>query len=293
MTRWLVLGAGGMLGQEMIQALHRDGRDYTGLTRAQCDITQRSNVLRAVRGHDVVVNCAAWTDVDAAEKADHFADLVNGYGAAHVADACLANNAKMIHISTDYVLSGTYGVPMSEDEPINPVNAYGHTKAYGEEWVRDILPETGYIVRTAWLYGEYGPNFVDTMARLAQGADPIHVVDDQWGQPTWARALAYRIISLGDGAASGTVPTGVYHGTSEGKTTWYGLARAVFEGLGHDPERVIPVTSEEYKRPAPRPTWSVLSHARWREAGLSPMLGNWKSMLGGAMATPWLSGPRI
>lgn len=289
--KWLVTGAGGMLGQEVTDALTRQRKEFTALTRAECDITSIPQVSSAVRGHDVVINCAAWTDVDGAEKEQERAEEVNGYGTAWLAQACEKSGAYLIHISTDYVLSGIHGVPLTEDTPNNPVNAYGKSKALGEEWVLDILPETGYIVRTAWLYGEYGRNFVDLMARLAQGPNPVRVVDDQWGQPTWARALAYRLVSLGENAVRGDAPAGVYHGTAEGKTTWYGLARAVFEGLGHDPDRVVPVTSEEFVRPAVRPTWSVLSHDRWRTAGMYPHgLGNWKAMLGGAMATDWLSG---
>jgi len=290
MTRWLVLGAGGMLGQEVSDVLRRQGKEYNALTRHECDVTSASQTSRAVRDHQVVINCAAYTDVDGAEEERNRIDLVNGYGAAYVADACLYWGAKMLHVSTDYVLSGVHGIPMAEDTVPNPVNAYGESKALGEEWILDILPHTGYIVRTAWLYGEYGPNFVDTMARLAQGANPVRVVDDQWGQPTWARVLAFRLVSLGERALSHDAPAGVYHGTSEGKTTWYGLARAIFEGLGHDPDRVIPVPSEEYKRTAVRPSWSVLSHDRWRTAGLSGM-GNWGTMLGGALATEWLSAP--
>lgn len=292
MTRWLVLGAGGMLGREVVDALHHSGREHVGLRRGDCDVTHQGDVFHAVRGYDIVINCAAWTDVDAAEKERDRADLVNGYGAAHVADACRNHGAKLLHVSTDYVFSGTYGVPLAEDSPTDPVNAYGSSKALGEEWVRDILSEAGYVVRTAWLYGQHGPNFVDTMARLAQGPDPVRVVDDQWGQPTWTRALAYRLVTLGERALSRAdpAPAGIYHGVSRGHTTWYGLARAVFDRLGHDPDRVVPVSSDEYERPAVRPHWSVLSSDHWGTAGLSPDMGHWKTMLGGAMATTWFTG---
>jgi dTDP-4-dehydrorhamnose reductase len=279
-----------MLGQEVVDVLRRRGSDVTATRRDHLNIVNDTHVYDAVRGHDVVINCAAWTDVDGAEKNPVRANAVNGEALRWVSQACRDHDARLIHVSTDYVLSGTYGIPVMEDAPLNPVNAYGRSKATGEEWVLSTLPHTGYVVRTAWLYGEYGPNFVDTMARLAEGPDPVRVVDDQWGQPTWARAVAVRLASLGERAVAGEAPGGVYHGTSQGQTTWYGFARAVFEGLGYDPERVIPVTSEEYKRPAVRPTWSVLSHDRWRTAGLSPYLGNWKTMLGGALATSWLNG---
>jgi len=136
-------------------------------------------------------------------------------------------------------------------------------------------------VRTAWLYGEHGRNFVATMLRLAAERDTVAVVDDQRGQPTWSYALARRLVELGRSGA----PAGVYHGTASGETTWYGLARAVFALAGHDPDRVRPTTTDKFPRPAPRPAFSVLGHARWAACGLPPM-ADWHDMLEAALARP-------
>jgi dTDP-4-dehydrorhamnose reductase len=287
--RWAVLGAGGMLGSEVVEVLEEYGYPHTPYTRQECDLSRKNHIRNAVRGHDVVVNCAAWTDVDGAEKHRMEAEEVNAWGPARIAEECRSKGLPLLHVSSDYALSGTYGTPIPEDAPHKPVNAYGHTKALGEQWVRTLLPDTGFVVRTAWLYGRHGRNFVDTMARLAEGSDPVRVVNDQWGQPTWARSLAERLIALGEKAYAHKAPGGVYHGTSQGRTTWHGLARAIFQHLGHDPARVVPVTSEEFTRPAARPTWSVLAHDGWHAAGLSPYLGNWRDMLDDALSSEWFS----
>lgn len=289
MIRWAVLGAGGMLGTEVVELLEEYGYQHTPYVREECDLSRADQVRDAVKGHDVVINCAAWTDVDGAENNSREADEVNGWGPARVAEQCQRKETVLLHVSSDYALSGQYGTPIPEDAPHDPVNSYGHSKALGEKWVRFLIPETGFVVRTAWLYGRHGKNFVDTMARLAQGADPVRVVNDQWGQPTWARTLAERLIALGEKAYRRDAPGGIYHGTSQGRTTWHGLARAVFQALGHDPARVVPVTSAEFTRPAARPTWSVLSHDGWRAAGMSPYLGEWREMLEEALSSEWFS----
>ena len=152
------------------------------------------------------------------------------------------------------------------------------------------LPDTGFIVRTAWLYGEHGPNFVRTMLRLATERDTVEVVDDQRGQPTWSDALARQLIRLGHAARHGQARAGIYHGTASGETTWYGLARAVFELAGLDPERVRPTTSEHFVRPARRPSYSVLGHSRWADSGLHPM-ADWRPMLTDALRKPGFVGP--
>lgn len=287
MTRWVVTGAKGMLGSEVVDALERNHLEYTAYTRDECDVTKASDVIGAVRGADIVINCAAWTDVDGAEADQGQANTVNGYAVRSLADACMLRGAVLLHVSTDYAVSGTHGTPIPEDTTTAPVNVYGRSKALGEKWVADILPATGYIVRTAWLYGEHGPNFVDTMARLAQGGGEVRVVDDQFGQPTWARALAHRLLALGCAAVRREAPGGIYHGTARGQASWYELAQMVFDALGEDAERVVPVSSAEYPRPAARPSWSVLGHDRWRDAGMDPM-DHWCTQLGGAMATTWL-----
>jgi dTDP-4-dehydrorhamnose reductase len=277
-ARWLVTGAAGMLGRDVVAVLGQRGVRYTALARADLDITDAAAVKAAVSGHDVVVNAAAWTDVDGAEAAEAAATVVNGTGVRHVAAACADTGARLLHVSTDYVLPGTASAPYPEDAPTDPVNAYGRTKLAGERAVCELLPAHGYVVRTAWLYGAHGRNFVSTMLRLARDRDTVDVVDDQRGQPTWSYALAERLVALGLSAA----PAGTYHGTAAGETTWYGLAREVFRLAGLDPDRVRPTTSDRFPRPATRPTYSVLGHDRWAAAGLPPM-ADWRPMLAAAL----------
>jgi dTDP-4-dehydrorhamnose reductase len=284
--RWLVTGAAGMLGRDLTALLGRDAdREVTALDRAALDITDPGAVASAVAGHDVVVNAAAWTDVDGAESDEAAATAVNGTAVTHLAAACAATGARLLQVSTDYVFAGDGTAPYREDAPTDPINAYGRGKLAGERAVLEALPATGYVVRTAWLHGEHGPNFVATMLRLAADRDTLSVVDDQRGQPTWSLALAARLIELGDAALAGGAPAGGYHGTASGSTTWFGLARAVFELAGLDPERVRPTTSADFVRPAARPAYSVLAHDRWAAAGLEPM-ADWRVTLEEAMRTP-------
>jgi dTDP-4-dehydrorhamnose reductase len=278
MSRWLVTGAGGMLGRDLVSALA--GAEVTALDRARLDITDAGAVSDAVAGHDVVVNAAAWTDVDGAEADEAAATAVNGTAVAALAGACARTRAVLLQVSTDYVFAGDAATPYAEHAPTAPINAYGRGKLVGEQAALAI--STGYVVRTAWLYGAHGRNFVTTMLRLAGQRDTLDVVDDQCGQPTWSYALARRLVELGAAAVAGTAPAGVYHATASGQTTWYGLARAVFTGAGLDPDRVRPTTSDRFPRPARRPMYSVLGHRRWAAVGLPP-LPDWQAMLGEAM----------
>ncbi|MFK3985576.1 dTDP-4-dehydrorhamnose reductase [Micromonospora sp. NPDC050397] len=283
-SRYLVTGAGGMLGRDLVTVLGTsDVRQVTAATRTDLDLTDATALHSAVDGHDVVINAAAWTDVDGAETQEEAATEVNGAGVANLARACARTGARLIHVSTDYVFPGDATRPYPEDAPTAPINAYGRSKLVGEQAVTSMLPESGYVVRTAWLYGLHGRNFVTTMLRLAAERDQLDVVDDQLGQPTWSYALAQQLVGLGDAALAGRAPAGIYHGTASGQTTWYGLAREVFALSGLDPERVRPTTSEQFRRPAARPAYSVLGHDRWRAAGLSPM-PDWREMLTGALA---------
>ncbi|GAA0662032.1 dTDP-4-dehydrorhamnose reductase [Kitasatospora atroaurantiaca] len=300
MTRWLVTGAGGMLGRDLLTVLAgaadsagsagsagSEGSagspdEVTALDRAALDITDPAAVRAAVAGHDVVVNCAAWTDVDGAESAEAAATAVNGTGVRHLAAACAEAGARLLHVSTDYVLPGDADHPYAEDAATGPVNAYGRSKLAGEQAVAELLPERGYIVRTAWLYGEHGPNFVATMLKLAAQRETLDVVDDQQGQPTWSYALAQQLAALG---RTPDAPAGIYHGTASGRTTWYGLARATYRLSGLDPERIRPTTSAAFLRPAVRPAYSVLGHERWAAAGLAP-LPDWSDSLAEALRRP-------
>nr|URZ86315.1 dTDP-4-dehydrorhamnose reductase [Streptomyces sp. KIB-H483] len=274
-----------MLGQDVLAVLKDSGTEAAGLGRADLDITDPAAVRAAVEGVAVVVNCAAWTDVDGAETAEEAATAVNGTAVRVLAEACAAAGARLVHVSTDYVLPGDAAQPYREDAETGPVNAYGRSKLAGEQAVAELLPQDGYVVRTAWLYGEHGPNFVATMLKLAAQRDTLDVVDDQHGQPTWSYALARRLVELGQAALAGRAPGGVYHGTASGRTTWFGLARESYRLSGLDPERIRPTDSAAFVRPAVRPAFSVLAHDRWAEAGLAP-LADWQEQLAEALGTP-------
>lgn len=295
MRRVLVTGAGGMLGRDVVAALQtRGGVELRALDRAALDVTELRAVEAAVDGCDVVVNCAAWTAVDDAESQEAAAFAVNAVGPANLARAAARSGAHLLHVSTDYVfsgdvlsgdvLSGDRAEPYDVDAPIAPRSAYGRTKAAGEWAIRAELPQRSWILRTAWLYGEHGPSFVRTMARLESQRETVDVVDDQHGQPTWSWDLAGRIADV----LEIRPPSGTYHATASGATTWFQLARRVFRLIGADPERVRPTTSAAFARPAPRPAWSVLGHDCWAAVGMTPMRG-WEDALAEAVAVGRLS----
>ncbi|MFI0542390.1 dTDP-4-dehydrorhamnose reductase [Streptomyces sp. RP5T] len=275
---WLVTGAGGMLGQDVLARLDRAGERYVALDRKALDLTDADAVDAALDEHRpaVVVNCAAWTAVDDAEAREDEALAINGDGPRHLADACARTGAVLLHVSTDYVFAGDATEPYAEDAPTAPRSAYGRTKLAGEKAVLGY--ERGYVVRTAWLYGTGGPNFVKTMIKLEGVKDTLDVVDDQRGQPTSSADLAGLLVELGLGALAGTAPAGAYHGTNSGETTWHGFTQEIFRLLGADPERVRPTTSDAFVRPAPRPAYSVLGHGRFAEAGIEP-LRDWRTAL--------------
>lgn len=255
MTRWLVAGAGGMLGTDVVTALRAGGDDPRALTRVELDVRSLDSCRRAVEGVDIVVNAAAWTDVDGAEQQEAAAFEVNALGAANLARASAEAGAVMVQVSTDYVFAGDAADPYETDAPLRPLNAYGRTKAAGEWAVRSACPSS-YVVRTAWLYGANGRCFPRTMLELATRQQVLDVVDDQRGQPTWTADLAGYLRDL----VVTQRPFGTYHGTAGGQTTWWGFAREVFTLAGLDPERVRPTSSSRQSRPALRPAYSVLAN---------------------------------
>lgn len=285
MTRWLLTGAAGMLGRDLSGLLAADPRvSLTCATRAQADLTDPAAVRAAVAGRHLVINSAAWTNVDGAETAEAEATAINTDAVRTLAQACAEAGALLIHLSTDYVFPGNGTSPYPENAPTAPVNAYGRSKLGGELAVREILGERGYVVRTSWLYGKHGKNFVRTILRLAADRPTLKVVDDQAGQPTWTVALAAQLTELGHAALRGQAAGGVYHGTAGGQTTWFGLARQAFQLAGLDPARVEPTTSDAYPSPAVRPSYSVLGHDRWLVAGLKPQPA-WEDQLAQAFAS--------
>ena len=280
--RVLVIGSHGQLGTDLIEVLERNaGLAILGVDRDDVDITDPQSVELVCGGFDpdVVFNCAAWTAVDAAEENEQAALLVNGLGPRIIAEECRKAAALLVQISTDYVFDGRASSPYAEDAVPDPQTAYGRTKLAGELAVREVLPDSSYIVRTAWLYGRNGANFVKTMARLEREKDTVDVVDDQFGQPTYSKDLAEQLVRLVEVRPTG----GVFHATNSGEVSWYGFAREIFALLGADPERVRPVTSEQFVRPAPRPAYSVLGHAGWAAMGI-PDMRDWRDALEAAIA---------
>lgn len=280
--RWLLTGAGGQLGTELLGAL--GGCDVTALGHRELDISDAAAVRAAVArwaaagGSLMVLNAAAYTDVDGAETDRDAALAVNAAGPGALARAAAEVGARMVHVSTDYVFSGAGSTPYEVDSPTGPRSVYGASKLEGERRVRAALQEH-YVVRTAWVYGATGANFVKAMARLESCREHVDVVDDQRGSPTWSAELAAGLVALARCGA----PYGTYHATGGGETTWCGLARAVFAELGADPARVRPCSSAQFSRPAPRPAYSVLSNRSWTEAGLTP-LRPWRDALAAAFA---------
>jgi dTDP-4-dehydrorhamnose reductase len=271
-----------MLGRDMVEAL--DGRDVVSADRSRLDITDLDRVRAEMTGVDVIINTAAYTNVDEAETHEPAAFAVNATGAHNLATAAAENGARLVQLSTDYVFDGRATSPYHESAELNPISAYGRTKAVGERVSLAANPDRTLIVRTAWLYGAGGSNFASTMLRLAQTNETVRVVEDQRGQPTWTRDLARQIVALLDSDAS----SGVFHATSSGDTTWFGFARAVFGIAGLDPERVLPTSSDQFVRPAPRPTYSVLRHSAWETVGLEPMR-DWTV----ALAEAWGAGALV
>lgn len=268
-AQWVITGAGGMLATDLVATLLAKGVRARALPKESLDITEPESVARGIAGADVVVNCAAYTEVDAAETEEALAHLINAEGAGLLAQACVVEGALLVHLSTDYVLAGTATEPYSVEEPLAPINAYGRTKAAGERAVVDAGGRY-LIVRTAWLYGAAGRCFPRTIARAGAERGALEVVDDQIGQPTWTRDVAQFIIDL----VERDVPSGIYHGTSSGRTSWFEFAQqiCISAGLG---DIVTPVDTSAFPRPAARPAWSVLDHSAHEALGV-PSIGPWR-----------------
>jgi dTDP-4-dehydrorhamnose reductase len=278
---WLITGASGQLGIAVSLELGKRGLLFNAWSSKDLNITQGPIVRAFVSdlSPKVIINCAAWTDVDGAETNELQASRVNGDGAENLALAAKNCGAKLIHISTDYVFSGEGKTPWQVDDRINPQSAYGRTKAQGESRVLATYPENSSIVRTAWLYSPWGKNFAKTMTGLAlEGEGEVRVVNDQTGQPTSATDLAKKLIELG----TSDLTTGIYHGTNSGEATWFDFAREVFKLAGADVNRVVPISSSQHPRPAKRPSYSVLSHDEWAKTTIKPMR-DWKIALEEAM----------
>jgi dTDP-4-dehydrorhamnose reductase len=291
-TSWLVTGARGQLGRDLLEVLAAGGADdVTAVGRAELDLTDEPAVRETARrwlaglpagGRGVVLNAAAYTAVDAAETDEDAARRVNAEAPGWLAEELAAHGgARLLHVSTDYVFDGTADRPYPVDAPPAPRTAYGRTKAAGERAVAAAGGDAT-VVRTSWVYARHGSNFVRTMARLAAGGDPVRVVDDQVGSPTWSADLAAALVAAGR-REQPLRP--VLHYSNAGEVSWFGFARAVFAALGEDPERVLPTTTADFPRPAPRPAYSVLDLGAWSRCGL-PAPRPWQEALREALSEP-------
>jgi dTDP-4-dehydrorhamnose reductase len=275
--RLLVTGAGGMLGRAVVEAAQRLGHDVRAATRADLDITDPGAVAQAVAElrPGAVINCAAYTDVDGAESDRETAAAINGDGAGHVAAAAELAGATIIHVSTDYVFDGSKREPWLESDAVAPLGAYGESKLAGELAVAAANPAHA-IVRTAWLFGAGGKNFVDTMLALGAAREEVSVVTDQVGCPTWTGHLAAALVEL----AERPVQTGIHHVAGSGSCSWNELAIEVFDRALIDC-RVLPTTTAAFPRPAPRPAYSVLGTERSNPLVLPP----WQDGVAAYLAT--------
>ena len=262
MTKIAILGAGGMLGRDVATVL--SGFTPSSFTRAEVDITDEVSVASALSGFDVVINCAAYTQVDQAETEREKAHLVNAVCPRTIARVAARTGTKLIHMSTDYVFDGTAHVPYPEDAPTNPLSVYGTSKRDGELAVWEEHPEGATIVRTSWLYGEHGSSFPTTILQAGLTRETLDVVDDQQGQPTWTLDVARQLHALIDAG----IPSGIFHATSSGATSWFDFAQSLFRRAGWDESRIRRASSSDFPRPATRPSFSVLSHDKWVSHGM-------------------------
>ena len=261
----LITGSNGMLGHDLIEAL-KDNHELVLTTSRTLDITDKEQVFDFISQNkpDIVINSAAYTDVDGCEENQDLAYSINGEGVKNLAFACREADSALLHISTDYIFNGENTRPWVEDDEIGPISVYGKSKLKGEQAILEILDKF-FIVRTAWLYGVNGRNFPKTMLELAENHSQITVVYDEVGTPTYTPDLAKVISQLIE-----TEHYGIYHITNSGSCSWCEFARYIFEVAGKDVE-VIPVTAAEFARPAPRPHYSVLENRNWIEKGFEPL----------------------
>lgn len=271
--KFLVTGVNGQLGYDVMKLLTDTEHEAIGVDREEMDITNQQAVQDKIvtLRPDIIVHCAAYTAVDKAESDQDNAYQVNALGTKYIAEAAKDINAKMIYVSTDYVFDGNAEQPYEVDHPSDPMGIYGQTKLAGENFVKEYLDKY-FIVRTAWVFGSNGKNFVKTMLRLGKERGEVGVVSDQSGSPTYTPDLATFLLELAESDKYGT-----YHATNSGVCTWYEFAVEIFKQAGIE-VKVNPLTTEQYPTPAKRPKYSVLSKAKIEEQGFTP-LPDWKDAL--------------
>lgn len=258
MKHILVTGANGQLGQCLKVLAQSSEHSFTFLNSKELDVTNPNQITSVFKtqSYDFCINCAAYTAVDKAESEVNQAQGINAQGAKNLAEACKTFNTVLIHISTDFVFDGTKHISYIETDATNPLSVYGQTKLEAEQYIQEIL-ERYYIIRTSWLYSEFGKNFVKRMLHLARNRDELNIVDNQIGTPTYAMDLAKVILKM--------IPTevyyGLYHFSNQGVASWYDFAKVIFE-LTQTTIKVNPIPASSYPTPAERPHFSVLNKAK-------------------------------
>jgi len=279
----VITGADGQLGRSFQDALKLKGIAFLALSRKTMDVTNLAQVRSVLGsyGASLIINSAAFTNVEQAEINPEIAFAINQIGSRNVAIVCRELDSRLIHISTDYVFSGNRDLPWQVDSDTRPLSVYGKSKLAGENAIREEWSENSLIVRTAWLYSQYGKNFYKTILQLAnKDKSPIKVVNNQIGQPTSAPELANFILST----LPLEIPAGVYHATNSGSATWYDFAYSIFQLAGADTGRIEPISAEDYKAKAPRPDYSVLDNSKWDSYDLNK-LGDWEHSVANAFST--------
>ena len=290
--RILVTGKNGQLGKSIHKIVNSEVETYNSLNshsfifvgREELDLNSESNISHYFDSSDkfdIIINCAAYTAVDKAEEELELANQVNHLAVKQLAEVAKTQQAKLIHISTDYVFDGKSDKPYTEIDTTNPINIYGKTKLAGEKALQEVMPTNAIIIRTSWVYSEYGNNFVKTMLRLGQERDRINVVDDQIGSPTYATDLANAILDIVQNIEFKEVgrKTQVYHYSNAGKVSWYDFAKEIFKIAKVDC-KVNPITTQQYPTPAQRPKNTLMNKANIAEIFNLKMI-NWKKSLGG------------
>lgn len=280
--RWLVTGGNGQLAQEFSRVLKLHQENVTSLDRSELDLERLSEIELVINKYHPthIINCAAWTDVEGAESHPNQAQKVNSEAPGRLAQVAKDSGAYLVHFSTDYVFDGTSRVPYLPTDAKNPQSIYGASKSAGEDLVRQILPNDSIVIRTAWLYSAFGNNFVRKIIELEKSRPTLSVVDDQIGQPTWCADIA----QFTYGVLDKEKPTGILHLTNSGSATWFDFAQKIFTLMDKDPERITPVTSEQFPQKAKRPSYSVLDNSHWQDLGFLPMR-SWEQALEQFMTT--------
>ena len=267
--KWAITGGSGQLSRSLVDLLDKEGVPYIAWSHKDLDVADDSSIsVIKETSPDLLINCAAWTNVDAAEEFPEKATRVNQVGPRNMARAAKELKIPLIHISTDYVFSGKSRQPWSTDSKTEPMSTYGLSKLLGEKEINKNMDGNFYILRTAWLYGPYGRNFSKTILKKAlTSKDSINVVNDQIGQPTTTKSLAEQIFKV----AQQNIPSGTYHATNTGQASWWDFAREIFELAGEDVERVRSSTSEDFPSNVKRPKYSVLDQSAWSKVGMETM----------------------